>query len=157
MASVYVETTVPSYYFETRSSAQVAAWRTVTRTWWDEHRKLYNLFTSRFVLLELQRAPVTKRRSALGLMRDVVALEETPSVRDVAEYYIEHRLMPVEAAGDAYHLAIASVHQIDFLLTWNCRHLANANKDQHIRVLNARLGLHVPVVTTPMTLMPTEH
>ena len=54
------------------------------------------------------------------------------------------------------HLAIASMHSVDFLLTWNCRHLANANKVQHVAVLNGRLGLHVPVITTPMLLMPEE-
>ena len=64
--------------------------------------------------------------------------------------------MPAEAGGDAVHLALASMHSIDFLLTWNCRHLANANKIQHLTVLNARLGLHVPVITTPLTLMPED-
>jgi hypothetical protein len=62
--------------------------------------------------------------------------------------------MPADARGDAAHLAMASLHGIDFLLTWNCKHLANANKTGHIRVINQRLGLHVPVLSTPMTLVP---
>jgi len=62
--------------------------------------------------------------------------------------------MPAEAAGDAYHLAFACLQKVDFLLTWNCKHLANANKVQHLTVLNGRLGLPTPVITTPLTLMP---
>jgi hypothetical protein len=64
--------------------------------------------------------------------------------------------MPRDARGDAAHLAMASLHGVDFLLTWNCRHLANANKADHLRVINTRLRLTVPVLTTPMTLMPED-
>ena len=81
-------------------------------------------------------------------------LEEPPGLPEVVSYYIEHRLMPEEAGGDAFHLGLASMHSMDFLLTWNCQHLANANKIQHLSVLNARLRLPVPIVTTPLTLMP---
>ena len=90
------------------------------------------------------------------MLEGVTLVEEPPGLTEVVEYYIEHRLMPAESGGDAVHLALASMHSIDFLLTWNCRHLANANKTQHLAVLNGRLRLHVPVVTTPLTLMPEE-
>ena len=69
---------------------------------------------------------------------------------------IDKGRVTAEAGGDAVHLALASMHLMDFLLTWNCRHLANANKIQHMAVLNARLRLHLPVITTPLTLMPEE-
>ena len=75
-------------------------------------------------------------------------------MEDVVSAYMEHRLVPADAAGDAAHLAIASMHGIDFLLTWNIRHLANADKFQHLSVINGRLGLHVPTITTPLTLRP---
>jgi len=88
----------------------------------------------------------------LTLVEDIPHLAETQTAADVARAYIKHRLMPAEAGGDAFHLALASIHGIDFLLTWNCRHLANANKMEHLRVLNARLGLSVPNVTTPLNL-----
>jgi predicted nucleic acid-binding protein len=156
MAGVYIETTIPSYYFETRSAPQVIAWREVTRQWWDAYRHDYQLFTSRLVLAELARAPKGKARRAIGLLKGVELLDEPAGLRDVVEYYIEHRLMPVDAGGDAVHLALASLHSVDFLLTWNCQHLANANKVQHLAVLNGRLRVHVPVITTPLTLMPEE-
>ena len=156
MPSVYIETTVPSYYLETRSSPRIVAWREVTRQWWDGHRRRYDLYTSRFVLDELARAPAPKARRARSLLKGVVVLDEPPGLEEVVAYYVEHKLMPAEAGGDAVHLALASMHSMDFLLTWNCRHLANANKIQHIAVLNARLQLHLPVITTPLTLMPEE-
>ncbi len=60
--------------------------------------------------------------------------------------------MPLKLEGDAFHLAYASVYKIDFLLTWNCNHLANANKKQHIRVINTKLGLSTPEIITPLEL-----
>lgn len=153
MRTVYIETTVPSYYHETRSSPECIAWRTATRNWWDSCRHRFALKTSRFVLAELRRSPASKRLATLELMSGIELLDEPPELSDVAEYYIEHRAMPAEAAGDAYHLALASLHGIEFLLTWNCRHLANSNKQRQLTVLNARLGLPMPTITTPLMLL----
>jgi hypothetical protein len=65
---------------------------------------------------------------------------------------MEQQIMPADDAGDAAHLAVASYHGVDYLLTWNCRHLANANKFEHIRVINRRLGLMTPELVTPEQL-----
>ncbi len=127
MLSVYIETTIPSYYTETRRTPQVLAWREITREWWDNYR----LCTSRFVLAELLDAPPPKSRRAMDLLRHVSVLDEPKELAAVADYYITQRAMPAEAGGDAFHLAIVSLHRIDFVLTWNCRHLANANKIRH--------------------------
>lgn len=156
MPSVYIETTIPSFYCETRDEQQILAWRNVTREWWDCYRSRYDLFTSRFVLQELADAPQPKSRDLLALIADVQVLDEPAELPDVIEYYLEHRLMPGDAFGDAAHLAMASLHSMEFLLTWNCRHLANSNKARHIGILNARMGLATPVITTPLTLMPEE-
>lgn len=72
------------------------------------------------------------------------------------EYYIQHRLMPANAVSDAAHLAVASLAGVDFVLTWNLKHLANANKCRRLSVVNARLGLHVPIITTPLSLRDEE-
>jgi hypothetical protein len=106
------------------------------------------------VVTELEQAPREKARRALKLISDVEVLAEPRTLDQVIEFYVEHRLMPREAGGDAAHLAMASLHNIEFLLTWNCQHLANANKIRHLSVLNGRLGLPVPVITTPLTLVP---
>lgn len=153
MATVYIETTIPSFYFETRTSPGVVAWRDATRQWWDRHRHRYTLFTSESVLAELRRAPASKATNALDLLKDVIVLDDPPGLDEIVRYYSEHRLLSAGAEGDAYHLAIASYHGMSFLLTWNCRHLANANKIQHITVINRRIGLSVPVITTPYNLV----
>lgn len=88
------------------------------------------------------------------MLHAVEVLGEPAELGDVVEYYIQHRLMPADAYGDAAHLAMASLHAVDFLLTWNCQHLANANKTRHIAVVNARLGLATPTITTPLSLIP---
>lgn len=87
------------------------------------------------------------------LVERLELLEITPAVIDVVEAYISRHVMPVDPAGDALHLALASVHRCDFLVTWNCRHLANANKFGHIRRVNTLLGLYVPNLVTPLELL----
>ena len=81
------------------------------------------------------------------------SLDINESIADIVEIYISHQLMPNDPAGDALHLAIASFHKCDFLITWNCRHLANANKFGHIRRINTLLGLFVPTLVTPLELI----
>ncbi|MCW5776722.1 MAG: type II toxin-antitoxin system VapC family toxin [Phycisphaeraceae bacterium] len=154
MRTVYVETTIPSFYTDTRRSATIVAWREATRTWWDHSRHKYRLCTSAFVLAELERIPGPRGASCVRMLESVRLLDPTPDFDDVVRAYVRHRLMPRDAAGDAAHLALASLHGIDFLLTWNCRHLANMNKAVHLGRINSRLGLHVPTLTTPLTLMP---
>lgn len=132
------------------------AWRLATRQWWEDQRHHYELWTSRFVDEEIAHAPAPKRTLAVDLIRDIPRLTESKDVAHVERTYVKNRLMPAEAGGDAFHLAMASVHEIDFLLTWNCRHLANANKMEHLRMLNNRLGLPMPIVTTPLNLKSEE-
>jgi hypothetical protein len=88
------------------------------------------------------------------LVEEIDELQEPAELPEVVRTYVDHHVMPAEAGGDAYHLAMASIHAVQFLLTWNCRHLANANKVQHIGIVNQRLGLHTPIITTPLTLIP---
>ena len=114
---VYIETTVPSYYHETRRSPMVIAWRLATREWWERHRAGYGLYTSKYVLVELSLAPGDKARRGTALLRDVALLENPPGFREVVAFYIEQHLMPANAEGDAAHLALASMHNMDYLLT----------------------------------------
>lgn len=156
MATVYVETSIPSYYFETRRSPKVIAWREATVRWWRRFRPNYALVTSRVTLDEVGEAPQPKRTEMLGLLHGIDLLERTPETISLAAYYVTHKLVPSTTLADALHLAHCSQHAIPFLLTWNCRHLANVNKIQHLTVLNRRLGLPVPMIVTPLTLMPEE-
>jgi predicted nucleic acid-binding protein len=150
---VYVETTIPSFYHTTRSGAEALARRSWTRRWWAEGSELYALVTSEAVLLELRNGQYPSREAALALVQELPLIEITPAVAEIVEAYVQHRLMPADPSFDALHLALASYHKCEFLVTWNCQHLANANKYGHIRRVNNTLGLYVPVLATPLELL----
>jgi hypothetical protein len=151
--SVYVETSVFSFYHDRRSSPSVTAMRDWTRRWWDGHRHRYSLVTSTAVLAELETGRLPHRENALAMALGLPAIPIEDEIQETVEVYIRHRVMPNDPLGDALHLAVASFHKCDYLLTWNCEHLANANKFGHIRRINTLMGLHVPTLVTPLELM----
>lgn len=155
-ALIYVETTIPSFYFETRPELEVQIRRQWTREWWDSPKLDQRLVTSFITIQELEDIPGPRRDDALNLVRPLRLLEYTDEVADIVRVYLEHKLMPQEVMGDADHLALASYHKCDMLVTWNCRHLANANKLGHVRRVNALLGLETPLLVTPLELLGKE-
>jgi hypothetical protein len=150
---VYVETTIPSFYHEERSAPDIVARREWTRQWWSDAAERYELVTSTAVLDELIGGPPERSQKWLDLVRDVPLLPVEAAIAEIVQAYLRHRVMPTDPAGDALHLALASYHKCDFLVTWNCRHLANANKIGHIRRVNTMLGLFVPALVTPLELL----
>ena len=145
-----METTIPSFFHETRNSPNIVARRDWTRQWWEGAFESHDLFTSAAVLDELASGPLEYQPAWLGLIAELPLLKIDSAVARVVEAYIQHRLMPAAPGGDALHLALASYHECDFLVTWNCRHLANANKFGHVRRVNTMLGLFVPAIVTPL-------
>jgi predicted nucleic acid-binding protein len=131
----------------------MVARRDWTRDWWDNHRPGYQLVTSEAVLDELMRGDYPNKEQALLLVNDVRLLKIHDPITEIVEAYVQHKLMPQNPLGDALHLALASYYKCDFLLTWNCKHLANANKFDHIRRVNMLLGLYVPKLVTPLELL----
>jgi len=150
---VYVETTIFSFYHDTRRTPTAVAMRQWTREWWDNHSREYELVTSTAVLAELETGELPHRHDALAMASRLPAVRVDDEVGQIAQVYIQHKVMPADPLGDALHLALASHHKLDFLLTWNCQHLANANKFTHIRRVNALLGLPTPMLVTPLELM----
>jgi predicted nucleic acid-binding protein len=122
-ALVYVETSIPSFYHTTRTGPAAIAQREWPRQWWAVARARYSLVTSDPVLDELRRGDYPSKMAALELAQDLQLLEMAPPIAEIVEAYIQHRLMPKDPAGDALHLAIASYHKCEFLVTWNCQHL----------------------------------
>lgn len=104
----------------------------------------------------MKRQDFPGREASLALLEEMNPLPITPEVEGVAEAYQKHLVMPAGDMGDAVHLAIACVHEVDYLLTWNCAHIANTNKIRHIQVVNMRLGLLTPVMLTPEMLVAKE-
>ncbi len=107
-------------------------------------------------LQKLSQGDYPKKDKILKFISDIEVLQFDDEIIEVAQVYLKNYVMPQKLAGDAIHLAYASTSKIDFLLTWNCNHLANANKRQRIRIINARLGLFVPEIVTPLELFTEE-
>lgn len=150
---VYVETTIPSFYHDERPSPDIVARQAWTRQWWDGVGARYERVTSVAVLDELAGGPPERSPAWLALLAGLPLVPVVPAVTDIVAAYLAHRLMPGDPAGDALHVALASYHKCDFLVTWNCRHLANANKFAHLRRVNTLLGLFVPALVTPLELL----
>jgi PIN domain-containing protein len=150
---VYVETTIPSFYHDVRPEPDIVVRREWTRQWWAGAGDFYELVTSPAVLDELAAGLPEHSVPRLTLVRDLPLVPIEPAITEIVATYVRNKLMPGDPGGDALHLALASYHKCDFLVTWNCQHLANANKFGHIRRVNTMLGLFVPAVVTPLELL----
>jgi hypothetical protein len=153
---VYIETTIPSFYHEIRTDLDSLARRNWTQHWWDFKREEYSLCTSEAVIRELEFGEYPTKDKALSLLEGLPILKIQPAIIEIVETYIARKVMPSVPTGDALHLALASYYGCDFLLTWNCKHLANPNKVQHIRRINVLLDISVPIITTPLEFLDEE-
>lgn len=153
---IYIETTIPSFYHETRPKPELVAMRNWTRDWWQQARAQHQFVTSDAVLAELDLTPEPKRTECLALTGSLPILEDRLEIDETVEFYIRHKLMPASLIGDARHLALAAWHTCDILATWNCRHIANPNKLEHLHHIHDILGLHTPILSTPFQLLEAE-
>ena len=155
MSRIYIETTIPSFYYEVRTDATMVARRQWTREWFDTSILFDEIVTSAAVLEELERGAFPGRADAILMIQEITPLQITDDIRQIVREYIDRKLMPADPSGDALHLAVASFYGCDFLATWNCKHLANANKFAEIARINGILGLAVPALVTPLELIRT--
>jgi predicted nucleic acid-binding protein len=153
---IYVETTIPSFYYTFRTDPEAIARRNWTRTWWSTVARSFTLVTSLAVIAEIQRGTSAATHERLSLLRDLPLLDINEEVEEITRIYIEKKAVPRDPVGDALHLALATYHRVDVLLTWNCRHLANPNKLEHIRIINYHLGFGMPLLTTPLNYLGGE-
>jgi len=129
-----------------------------TRQWWlYKQRKCVSCHGSSRHHRIISEAREPKRSNATRLIENLPMLSYDEAVDQIVSVYISHRLMPGKAMGDAAHLALASYHKCDFLITWNCRNIANANKFNHIRRVNGMLGLFTPKLVTPLQLLEGDY
>lgn len=148
--SIYLDTTIFSYYVDERRELSVHIER--TKEWWGNEKSYYDSYISSFVLEELRAGNFPNQIKAIRLARGIQILKPIEQIDKIVDIYLKHKLMPSKDTRDALHLAFASVYKIDILLTWNCTHLANINKKDHIRNINASLGLFIPEIVTPLEL-----
>ena len=153
---LYLETTIPSYLVARRSrDLRLAADQETTQEWWEDRRQNYELFISEFVREEVQRGDVQAAAARLAFLDGIPLLPELQTATELAEQILATRLLPPQAALDAAHIAMATVHGMDYLLTWNCKHIHNVAIIRPIERLCERQGYNCPIICTPNDLMDT--
>ncbi len=154
MESVYLETTIISYLVA-RSSRDVviAAHQQTTHDWWEIRRRSFECSISQIVIDEVSAGNVAEVQRRLDVASSLAVLEVTESAGRLARAIMECGAIPPRAVRDAAHIAVAAVHRIDYLLTWNCRHLANAQIMRRIQEVCSRMSERMPVICTPEALM----
>jgi predicted nucleic acid-binding protein len=154
MESVYLETSFLSYLVAPFSrDLLVAAHQQTTQQWWRERKSAFNCLISQVVLDEASRGDNEESRKRMDIANRLPVLEITIDVEDLAKAILAAGIIPPKAVRDAAHIAVAAVHDIDYLLTWNCKHMANAQIMRRIgRLCNAE-GYSMPLICTPEELM----
>lgn len=156
MESVYLETTIISYLVSRPSRDMiVAAHQQMTRDWWDTRRSEFACCVSQVVVDEASAGDPDEVRKRLEILRPLPMLEISKSADALAQAILAAGIIPPRAVRDAAHIATAAVHGVDFLLTWNCRHLANAQVMRRIADVCEKSSQRMPLICTPEELMGT--
>jgi predicted nucleic acid-binding protein len=154
---VYLETTIPSYLTAWPSRDLVrAAHQQITREWWDKRRTQFELYISQAVVHECQAGDPTAAAERLAVLQDLPLLEQTQEATQLAQALLDQVPLPERATVDALHVAIAAVHGMDYLLTWNCTHIANATLRAPIESVCRASGREPPAICTPDELLAEE-
>jgi hypothetical protein len=156
MARVYLETSFISACVSTRTDAASVYRRDSSLDWMKQQSSLHELSVSAEVVKELDNPEYPQRAAALALAQALPLLAINDEVLGLAEILIRERVMPGPTAGDALHVAVATVHGIEFLLSWNVRHMANPNKLVHLQAVCVRTGHIPPRIVTPDLLWNRE-
>lgn len=157
MSTAYIETTIPSYYASRRARDIVQITRqSATRRWWDNGCSDFELFTSQEVLDEVGKGDPEAASKRLQMLAETPILEVDDEVERLARRLIDAGLVPATVASDALHIATATVHRIDFLITWNFKHIVNPHIRQRLRQEVSLLGYDLPVICTPEELLKDE-
>lgn len=150
MDSVYLETSVISYLVAAPSrDLVIAAHQQVTREWWDTERTNYELYVSQMVWDEVGRGHPLMAQQRLALIDALPILPMNHEIHVLAQEFLNLSSLPPSAATDALHIAVATVAGLEFLLTWNCRHIANPHILKKLAEIALHAGYELPVICTP--------
>lgn len=151
---LYMETTIPSYLVAAPSrDLVVAAHQLVTREWWENERQNFDIHVSQFVLDEAGAGDPNLAKQRIEIISRLPKLELNEDAKLLASALINAKVIPAKAVIDAAHVAIAAVHGMNFLMTWNCAHIANAIMSQSIQDVCNSNGFSCPIICTPEELM----
>jgi hypothetical protein len=152
--TVYIETTIPSLLTAwPNRDVEILAQQLSTKEWWERRRQAFDLYVSQEVLKEAARGDADAARDRLAALAECRILAATDTAEMVTERILSTGLIPARAASDAVHIGYAAAHGMDFLLTWNCRHILNKVIERRLAGVCAAMGLTLPVLCTPSELM----
>lgn len=151
---VYLETTIPSYLtaWPSRDLIMVGH-QQLSKEWWRTRRSEFELCISQFVIDEATAGDAEAAQERLAILAPLPLLDISEAVVELASAILQTGVIPTKAARDAAHIAVSAVHAIDFLLTWNCAHIANAQIIKKVEAICAQHGFSCPVICTPEELM----
>lgn len=157
-AKVYIETTIPSY-LASRPSRDIitAGHQQITREWWERDRELFEFYISQFVLDECGAGDAVMAGARLELVKDLTLLEISDAAVDLSKQLVDRGPLPAKADKDALHIAIAAANAMDYLVTWNMKHIANAFMKRSIDQKCRDAGFDPPVICTPEELLGEEY
>lgn len=151
--TVYIETSIIGYLTaRATSNLIVTANMQTTKSWWDNHRDKFDIYISEIVIEEVSRGDSEMAAQRLSIVKDFPLLEVTKSVDLLASEFIAKSNLPPFASYDAFHIAIATINELDYLLTWNCKHIANPKIQRKLTEIAQSLDYKLPTICTPYQL-----
>lgn len=154
LETVYLETSVISYLAARPSrDVLVAGQQRVTWDWWENEKHRYKLYASEVVVREASLGNPDAAKRRLGVIDGIESLGLDERCFNLVDRLLIDKAVPVKARTDALHIAIAAVNSIDYLLTWNCKHINNAHTRKLINSICADAGYDPPVLCTPQEIM----
>ena len=152
--TVYLETTIVSYLTAWLSRDLIrAAHQQITQEWWNSRREDFEIFISEFVINEASAGDSAAAGKRLSVLENIALLDVDLEVENLGKRLIADKALPPKAATDALHIAVAAVHGIDYLLSWNCKHIANAEMQSVIEKVCEEQGYKCPKICTPEELL----
>jgi predicted nucleic acid-binding protein len=154
MDTVYIETSIISYLRQKPAKDVVtASHQLLTHRWWDSERGNYDLVVSQYVVDEASAGDPALAADRLNILTGIPRLPGDPEIDRIAEEILTRAILPPKAAVDALHIATVAHHRIQYLLTWNCKHIANAKILPRIYRVLTDLGIPIPIICTPEELL----
>ena len=152
--TVYIETSLVGYLTARPSNNLILmANLEITRRWWDTRRSQFTLYISQVVLDEAGQGDAEMANKRLNILQNISVLELTEDIQDLGMQFLSRSNLPSKASDDAIHIATATVHGLDYLLTWNCKHIANAQIQKKLTEICRDFGYELPIICTPYELM----
>ncbi|MGH8000713.1 MAG: type II toxin-antitoxin system VapC family toxin [Brasilonema sp.] len=152
--SIYIDTSIAGYLTaRTNNNLILMANMEITREWWENRRSNFNIYISEVVLDEAAQGDAEIAAKRLEIMNNFPLLELNDTVEYLASQFLSKSNFPAKAANDALHIALATVYGLDYLLTWNCKHIANAQIQKKLSQISVESGYTLPTICTPYELM----